>query len=355
MKKNLHFIIINTIIFVTIFAIGAQAKAYVPIIQVTDTLCHLTCDNVGTATGVLFLPDGKTIYCTKWNDETNPGVVAEYDINTLELKSVFCDNEFHSAGDITISPDGQTLAVEVFKDSENESDLKTTQVILIDLTDKTKYTVIESLEPTVYTMTFSPNGKNLAFAYVGATPNIYTCIYNIESKSNKYILKSEMEVLLGEGTCFGNPLFLSDDILILSSSPSDMTWSLNDDEFKKIINFDAICADVNGNKLLLCGHLGDLAILDFGAISVNDSKNLLSSSISYLNNQLEISTDYSITGDLQIYNINGKLLADYSSQSFVAGKSIIPLNQSLPTGIYIVTISNDKETITGKFMIGNKN
>jgi len=430
MKTNLPFIIILVLSLTTTFQTKAQSQTDVPVIQVTDTLCNLTCGNVGTSTGVMFLPDGNSIlavwegrplivdaysgniirrldsipssdvsnpklskdgskliatrmgpkfevwdistgkvikmsddiisrfclspdgtklYCTKWKDESNQSVIAVYDMNNFERTETFCNN-FNAAGDIAISPDGQTLAVEVFKDPENENDKKTTQVILIDLKDKSNYTVIETLEPSVYSIAFSPNGKNLAFAYVGQNPNIYICIYNLETKTNTYILKSEMEKLIGSDASFGNPLFLNDDILILSSAPSDLTWSINENKFKKIINFNAICADVNGNKLLLCGHLGSLAILDFTKVNVQDKTIQNISNITYNNNQLRFYSEKTFVSDVQIFDLSGKTVFYLAPQSFVSGQNIVPIDKSLPAGVYIVVINNGSEQISRKFV-----
>jgi WD40 repeat protein len=131
---------------------------------------------ITVANGYAFSPDGSKMYCTAENDSKDPGIIIEYDMNTLERIDRFCHDDFKAGDHIAISPDGQTLAVSLYKPQDNPYDEKTNQVILIDLKDKTKYTVLETLEPTIKSMEFSPDGKQLTFVYNGGNGNVYIYI-----------------------------------------------------------------------------------------------------------------------------------------------------------------------------------
>jgi WD40 repeat protein len=141
--------------------------------------------------------DGSKLYVTEKINGPEQGIISILDINTLERIDRFCKNDFESAGHIAISPDGQTLAVSVYRKANNDWDKKTNQVILIDLKDKSKYTVVEELEPSVKSMEFSPDGKQIAFAYVGVYPDIYIYIYNFETKKKNYLKLSDFQNILG--------------------------------------------------------------------------------------------------------------------------------------------------------------
>jgi WD40 repeat protein len=120
--------------------------------------------------------DDTKLYTTVNKRVDDPGLIIEYNIPTFERVDRFLSQNLLASAFIAASPDGKTLALSVYKKPANEYDKATNQVILIDLKDKTKYTVLETLEPTVYSLEFSPDGKQLTFLYVGPNLNIYIYI-----------------------------------------------------------------------------------------------------------------------------------------------------------------------------------
>ena len=119
-----------------------------------------------------FSPDGTKLYICGGNS-SGLGAVRVYDANTFEEIERF--GAVSSGWKMDLSPDGMMIGMASYRKPYNDSDTKTNQVILIDLKDKTKINVLETLEPQVYSMDFSPNGKQVTFVYGG--PNANTYIY----------------------------------------------------------------------------------------------------------------------------------------------------------------------------------
>lgn len=306
--------------------------------------------------------DGTKVYVTETYNGLTKGIISIYDINTLERIDRFIINTFKEAGDIDISPDGQTLAVSVYRKANNEWDKKTNQVILIDLKNNNNYKVIEELEPSVYSMEFSPDGKQIAFAYGGNSyDNTYIYICNLATKIKKFIKLTEIRNIIGPNSGFGQPHFLNATQLIFTSSmpgnPYDsditVTWDIEQNLLKKIIMFYSPNIDLQGNRLLLCSWNGGLAILDSEYVSVKDNIINNEGYLIYSNSQLEYTSKQAFYGEASIYDTTGKMIANLGTQQFIVGKNIIRINQPLQKGVYILTIKNGTEQSSYKFLVEN--
>jgi len=311
---------------------------------------------IGNANDYRFSPDGTKLYVCGGNS-SKLGAIRVFDINTFEEIERF--GSFSSGMIMDISPDGQTLAVSAYRKPDNEYDKKTNLVILIDLKDKTKYTVLETLEPQVYSMVFSPDGKTIAYAYVGRTPDVYICICNLETKEKKYIYESELQNFLGINSSFGNPKFINMNTLIFVSSlkhnPYDvditLTWDIFEHSLKKIFLFYSPDYDIKNSQMLMCSPYGALAILDSQFVEVNDNSVSKESFLIYKNFQIEYSPNKSFIGQSTVYDTTGKMVVNIGSQQFIQGKNIININQPLLKGVYILTINDKTEQLSYKFMV----
>lgn len=158
------------------------------------------------------------------------------------------------------------------------------------------------------------------------------------------------------------PKFITDDYLIswkdvynaktkATDSYCDF-YSVVDKSIKKEILFargDWI--DYLDNNIIIGNAYGIIGLLKFDALPVEDLPKALNPEIKYSNNQLECYSDRAFVGDAQIYDISGKLIANFDSQVFTISKNIIEVNQTLPKGIYILTIQNGIEQISKKFLV----
>lgn len=304
-------------------------------------------------------PDGQKLYTTEPDKSNDKGAVTIYDLNTYRRVERFCDHGFTFGSRIAISPDGQTLAVSVEKQPDNEYDKKTNQVILIDLKDKTKYTVLETFEPGVYSMDFSPDGKQLTFGYGGPNANKYIYICDIETKEKKYIYRKDFQKLLGDQSSFGSPKFINANILIFAATMKGnsyvndvvVTWSLLDNTLKSVFKFDSPWQDMKDGKILLCSWFGAIAILDSQFVPVKDNMVLNEAYLQYKDNQFEYNSNITFVCESAIYDTTGKLIVSLGSQPFVIGKNIIRVNHPLQRGVYILTIKNNTSQSSYKFIV----
>jgi len=306
-----------------------------------------------------FSPDGLRMYCTNSTSVENPGLIRVYDMNTLEETERFLNKDYVVGDRIAISPDGQTLAVSVGKKPDNDFDKKTNHVILINLNDKNNYTVLEQLEPAVYSMEFSPDGKYLMYRYVGSYDSkVYIYIYNLETKEKIYLNQSDLAKLHDiKDPAMYDPFFLNGNtILIPISNFLDLKqysyiWNIPNGELKKIIYFGTSSIDMNDDKLLLCSYSGALAMADSEYVSIKEDKITNDSLLIFSNNQLVFNSDKSFAGLSMIYDTTGKLIDNLGTQPFIAGKNIIRVNQTMPIGVYILTIKSSTEQISKKFIV----
>jgi hypothetical protein len=56
-------------------------------------------------------------------------------------------------------------------------------------------------------------------------------------------------------------------------------------------------------------------------------------------------------GECLIYDTTGKLISNLGAKAFVIGRNIIRINQPLLKGVYLLTIKNDSEQSTYKFVV----
>jgi WD40 repeat protein len=304
--------------------------------------------------------DGRKMYATVSYDKNTPGLIVEYDMANLKQTDRFCNNLL-GAGPLAISPDGQTLAVSVSTTAEVKPGEKTNQVILINLNDKNSYTVLETLEPSVYSMEFSPDGKHLMYLYDNTMTGTdeHIVIYTIETKEKIYIKLKDLSTLFGFNFAgIGTPSFIDSNTILFevgdwsNNHNYNLVWNYKDNRIKNFINFIAFRSiSIKDSILLLCNQQGVLAYLNKFIVPVVDNKTPNENYITFSNNQLEYYSDKAFAGVSIIYDTTGKLIVNLGNLPFIAGKNIIRVNQTLPIGVYILTIKTGTEQISKKFIV----
>ncbi|MEI6091254.1 MAG: T9SS type A sorting domain-containing protein [bacterium] len=312
---------------------------------------------ITNASGYCFSNDGSKLYVTTANSD-NLGTVNVYDMNTLEPIERF--GALVSGLYIDISPDDQKLALSAIKAPESENDLKTNQVILINLNDKSSLTVLETLELQANSIKFSPDSKQIAFLHSGKEEYLnYIYIMNLETKQKQYIKLQDLTDIFGfKVTAFTNPLFIDSNTITFEifNETYDkhycIVWDINANKIKNIINFEYNqSVDIKDNDILFCSFSGVLAYLKKDIVDVNSNSNKTNSCIKYSNNQLVYYSEKAFSGAAQIYDVSGKLVADLGAQTFSEGRNVIPVHQTLPTGVYLLAIITSSEQISGKFLL----
>ncbi|MEI6089535.1 MAG: T9SS type A sorting domain-containing protein [bacterium] len=305
-------------------------------------------------------PDGTKMYLTLPNNNDNPGTIAVYDMATFQEIDRLAYPNITWGSQIDISPDGQTLAVSVGKTQDNQYDTKSNRVILINLNDKKNYTIVETFEPQVYSMEFSPDGKQIAFLHGGGNwEDIYIYIYNLGMKKKKLILLNDLSALFGiKIKSLGQPYFVDYNTIIFEATDWPITknyhlsWNIIENRIKCLIKFtNNYSVDIKDSTLLLCSQGGLLAYLNNNVVQVKDNLSKIENELNFYNNQLMFYSNITFIGETQIFDTTGKLIANLGTQPFVNGKNIIKINQNLLTGIYILTIKNEKEQISKKFIV----
>ncbi len=306
-------------------------------------------------------PDGTKLYQTIINDKNNTGVIRVYDMNTLTEIDVFCGHDFWGGEEIAISPDGQTLAVCVSHDPIGyEGDNINRSVILIDLKNKYGFTRIESMTPWITDMQFSPDGKNLTYKHTETKR--YIAIYDLANQKMNYIYDSDMIKFLNAFFDFkhcglGRGYFVNENTIEFNFGSYDepvsyeIIWDITLNKVKNLIKYGAKTIDIKNNKILLCDPFGNLAQLDLGSISVKDEVIKNESYLQFSHNQLTFYSDKVFIGTSQVYDTTGKLISELGQQQFVIGNNTIRVNQTLPNGVYLLTIKNDNELISYKFIV----
>ncbi|MEI6091169.1 MAG: T9SS type A sorting domain-containing protein [bacterium] len=300
-------------------------------------------------------PDGTKMYITLPNNTDNPRIIAVYDMATSEEIERLAYPNMTFGYHIDISPDGQTLAVSVGKKINDNTD---NQFILINLNDKQNYTTIESLQMQIYSMEFSPDGKQIAFRYDNGNGENYNYIYNLDTKEKKFIKIQELSTLFGFKVAYmGNPKFV-DNNTILFQIGSEMdeniyyfSWNISENRLKnyvKLIYNQSI--DVKNDLVLFCNSFGVIGYINKDIVPVinNIQKEVL---LTYIDHRLEYLSDISFKGESIIYDLTGKTIMNLGIQQFVIGKNIIRINQPLPRGIYILTINDKTNQLSYKFIV----
>lgn len=302
-----------------------------------------------------FSPDGAKLYVTLPNKEDNPGHLIIIDMVTLqEIERVKYSN-LTWADKVDITPDGQTLAVIAGK---KVNDKFYNQLILINLNDKKNCTVVETVEPSFQSLEFSPDGKQIASLYDDGN-HIYIYIYNIETKEKKYIRAEELSTLFGfDIVSIGNPIFIDSNTILfeVSNLPNNrhyhFSWNLIENRIKNYININYNqSVDIKDSTILLCNQRGVVAYLNKNAVPVNDKLANSESYFVYKNHQLEYNSITVFVGESMVYDTTGKLISYLGQQQFVVGKNVIPINQTLPAGVYLLTIKTGLEQLTYKFIV----
>ncbi|MEI6091270.1 MAG: T9SS type A sorting domain-containing protein [bacterium] len=300
-------------------------------------------------------PDGTKLYISGGNPN-HYGAIRVVDMTTFEEIERFCS--VASGYYMDISPDGQMIALSASRES-SWGDNKDSQVILININDKNNYIVVDAFPFGAISMEFSPNGQQIAFLYNKSDSNIFIEIFNIETKTKNIINLDMLSNIFGIKIQWQGPAYFVDNnnILFEASDWSDyhhyhMLWNIEEGRIRNLINLHFNqCIDIKDSTVLLCGQLGLLGYLNKNAVSVQDNLIFDNTLITYSNNQLEFNSEKTFTGIAQIYDISGKIVVDFGTHTFSAGRNIIPINQSLSVGVYILTIINDDERISGKFMV----
>ncbi|MEI6090014.1 MAG: T9SS type A sorting domain-containing protein [bacterium] len=300
-------------------------------------------------------PDGTKMYLTLPNKNDNPGQIVIYDMVTFQEIDRLKYPNMTWGSQIDISPDGQTLAVSV---GYKVNDTFSNKFILINLNDKKNYTTIESLKLQIYSMEFSPDGKQVAFLYNNGD-DIYIYIYNLETKEKKYIRKEELTALFGFNVvAIGQPRFIDSNTLFTGvTNGSDngnfnFSWNILERRIKSLINFKYNqSVNVKDSLLLLCNYFGVIGYLNKTVAPVKDLVIPKENNINFINNHLEYYSDKPFIGESHLYDINGKLIAYLGAQLFKSGKNMIPIEYSLSNGIYLITIISDNEQISKKFLV----
>lgn len=129
-------------------------------------------------------------------------------------------------------------------------------------------------------------------------------------------------------------------------------YNIEEKKVYKYLGFNGIgtyCKETQ--KLALVNSKGVVAIFDDEITSVKESDKSSNPDITYSNNQLEVNSDNCFIGEAQIYDMEGKLVSVIGTKQFIIGKNIIQVEQILPSGIYILSITTDKEQISKKFIV----
>lgn len=116
--------------------------------------------------GYCFSSDSRKLYVCGGNS-SGLGAIRVLDVNTFEEVERF--GTFVSGLRMDISSDDQTIAISVYKTPNGEYDKKVNQVVLLNLNDKKNFSIIETLEESVKSMEFSPDGKQIAFLHEGSS------------------------------------------------------------------------------------------------------------------------------------------------------------------------------------------
>jgi WD40 repeat protein len=303
-----------------------------------------------------FSPDGTKMYVTLPNDADNPGTIVIYDMATFEEIDRLSYPKMTWGSQIDISPDGQTLAVSV---GYKVNDTFNNKFILINLNDKQNYTTIESLKLQIYSMEFSPDGKQVAFHYNDGNGDNYIYIYNLDTKEKKYIREQELSALFELNiSSIGIPRFIDNINILFECSDfsgdhkSFLSWNLYGNGIKNIISYRTTRSlDFKDSTILLCNQKGVLAYLNKNKVPVKDFEAYKYNYLTYKNNQLSFYSAKYFFGESMIYDTTGKLINKLGSQTFRIGNNIIPVNYPLLNGTYLLTIINEKEHISMKFMV----
>ncbi|MEI6090012.1 MAG: T9SS type A sorting domain-containing protein [bacterium] len=310
--------------------------------------------NSGNIHGYCFSPDGTKLYISGGNPN-NYGAIRVVDMNTLEEIERF--GKFSSGFLIDISPDGQTIVAYVTKE-HNQSDPITSQIVQINLNDKKNYTVVETMEPGIKSLQFSPDGKQIALLYDNGN-YIYIYIYDLETKEKKYIRSEELSILFGfDIAVMGNPFYLDGNTILFSIIDFPfkkyyfLDWNISENMVKNYIGFNTNRSiDIKDSIALLCSQGGLLGFLNKNFVSVKDNIPTNESILTYNNNQLEFNSDIAFIAESTIYDTTGKQIANLGTEAFLVGRNTIQVNQPLPIGVYLLTIKNDTNQFSYKFIV----
>lgn len=296
--------------------------------------------------------DGTKIYSTKNSDDNHLGIIRVYDIGKFEETEIFSDHSFWGAQEIACSPDGNTLAVSVshypIGDPNNDT---SASVILINMNKNLEYKIVDNFRPPIGDLNFSPNGENLAFTQ--RVPYMYSTVrvHNLITNKNECVYDSDLKLLFNQWDWMkGFLTFFDNNTVSFVFGDISIIWNINEQRIKEAINFKAFYNDIKTNKILMCDDVGNIVIEDLSSLSVDKIK-VNKNHIIYLNNQLEFTSETAYTAEVIIYDLNGKIVSNLGSKTFVNGKNRIIVNQSLAKGIYILNINNDAEQISEKFII----
>ncbi len=188
---------------------------------------------------------------------------------------------------------------------------------------------------------------------------IYIYIYDLETKEKKYIRREELSNIFDMDIfSLGNPQFIdANTIMYEASDLSDahhyhFSRNINENRIKNFININYTqSVVVNDSLLLLCNQLGVIGYLNKNIVSVKDFSLSNDIFLIYNNNQLEYYSNESFTGESFIYDTTGKQVLNLGSQTFVIGRNTIQINQPLPIGVYLLTIKNDTNQFSYKFIV----
>ncbi|MEI6089487.1 MAG: T9SS type A sorting domain-containing protein [bacterium] len=296
--------------------------------------------------------DGSKIYSTKNGDDNHSGIIRVYDIVTFEETEIFSDHDFWGAQEIACSPDGNTLAVSVshypIGDPNNDT---SASVILINMNKNLEYKIVDNFRPPIGNLNFSPNGKYLAFTQ--RVPYMYSTvrIYNLITNEKECIYDSDLKLLFNQWDWMrGFLTFFDSNTISFVFGDNSVIWNINEHRINGAISFRAFYNDIKSDKILMCDDVGNIVIEDISSLSVDKIK-VYKNYITFINNQLEITSDKTYIAEVFIYDLNGKLVSNLGSTAFVNGKNNIIVNQSLAKGVYILNINSDAEQISKKFII----
>jgi len=188
--------------------------------------------------------------------------------------------------------------------------------------------------------------------------NIYIYIYDIISKQKKYIYQKDL-VKISEfnDLGLGKPNFIDNNTLlfVVGDIPnygySSFIWKINESSVNKVIRNYPSSIDINNGLIVLCTPSGAVSLLDSTVVSVKSNQISSNDYLVYKNNQLEYYSDMFFNGQSMIYDTTGKMIANLGTQQFVVGKNIIRINQPLQKGVYLLTIKNDTNQFSYKFIV----
>jgi len=325
---------------------------------------------IKTIPNALLLTNGQQYYT--YIEKNNQEYLGKFDINTFKMvDSIYLPKDLEGDGyaewgSIGIIPNSNKVFVSVKRCIENESGDKTyllSELYLLDFDTKKytkipipyepgqksseiyqikvseKYSIVEIDSPGTGT-TFYFYDQNLNFLYK-LTKKDFINMTDMVSVSTSTIVTSIMD----ENLIF----YLSNN----SSSDRMAFYNIQEKKVTKYLGFlGGGTYDKTSNKIALIGTiLGLTGIYDLYALPVKDLSQIISPDVVFSNNQLEYYTDKAFVGQSFIYDATGKLIVNLGSLVFISGKNIIRVHQTLPIGVYILTIKNGTEQISKKFIV----